>query len=272
MLLSPVAVLAQEEDGQAQTAATPDGEARQVEILRGVPEDFSLPARPDESRRNRMEPMVQPLPQPSATPTEAPVDQAEASREAIPAPQIPAVPESEPREASAPPPPRETEVPRSARETLDGAEQDELPAEQPQPDLQPDTPTTVTEAPPAHAEETADSGNLIAWLLGGALLAALAALAVWFLRRRNGTSLVVEKIEPYRPPPSPAENALRREPEAKEKPVSPPGIVHASRSAPAVNPGGFVTSSIVTRKGQQAPRRYTSADGRIVTSLSRGGD
>lgn len=85
--------------------------------------------------------------------------------------------------------------------------------------------------------------------------------------------MVVEKIEPYRPPPSPAENVPKREPETQKAPITAPsGLVHASRPAPAVNPGGFVTSSIGARQGQQVPRRFTSSDGRIVTSLSRGSD
>ncbi|MWV29418.1 hypothetical protein [Aurantiacibacter rhizosphaerae] len=144
------------------------------------------------------------------------------------------------------------------------------------------------------SEDTASSSGwgFLGWLLGALLVVALCAFAFWWLRLREGESFTVEKIEPYRmeekPPEAAREPAIKEAPPPPVRPQTPAGVVTASRPAPAANPGGFVTSTINTRRPvqyaaatanppqqtaqtqteAQAPRRGVAADGRIVTSLS----
>jgi len=240
-----------------------------VERVEGVPDNFSLQPGP-EAVRNRMEPMVQPLPTPTATPTPRATPAPQVTPEATPTPTITALPEPEARRTDVP---RETPPAVSVEEvspapevnlsdTSDEPRAEELPAE-----TTPQSPAPrVTEQGVSEDEETSGLGWL-AWLLGGAILFCGIVVAALWWRNRAGESFVVEKIEPYRPPPTPPSE---EQPAAQEVHTPPPakpqsaGYVHASRPAPVSNPGGFVTSTMNTR-----PRGNTTSDGRVVTSLSR---
>ncbi len=184
-----------------------------------------------------------------------------------------------------------------------GAETVAAPVEQPETteQAQPQPPASgpVIERVPAPSQESETSSyGWIGWVVGGLVLAAfLGALGLWWLRRRPESAFTVEKIEPYRPPqPALGAEKAKVETEATKapaptpapaapqqiRPTQPSGLVQAGRPKASTNSGGFVTSSISTRPRQQqqqqqqavetapAPqRRYTSPDGRIVTSLAR---
>ncbi|GAA5059480.1 hypothetical protein GCM10023208_26850 [Erythrobacter westpacificensis] len=293
LLLAPAFVQAQDGGGQAAPAPTPTPTSQPIERVQGVPDDFTLQPQADTVRRNRTEPTIQPLPQPSAaprqvaptpTPSPSPTLATPAAtpspRIALPAQQVeeaspqaasPAQRSNEPVEEQAPLEEPETSVATGS----DIAEERALP-----------NASVPSQAPATLAQDSAEpSWGWLAWLLAGVLtIAALAASALWWLRRKGEVGFTVEKIEPYRPPevppaPEPAQSRPEpaRTPTAPTRPATPnpPGLVHASRPASPANTGGFVTSTISTRPRQpqpaqasQAPRRYTSPDGRIVTSLS----
>ena len=302
LLLNPVATLAQDTGDAAQSSQTPT-----VDRAQGVPDDFTLPPGPSANPGNRLEPMVQPLPRPSASPTPTPTATSApsrqspqptptaTSRQAAPSQAAPSQVAPSRRQPSA----SSTAAPRT--EPTPQPEQSEVASE-------PDTPVAEQSAPtqsaadqrepipapqngsavPLDAEpETESSGwGFLALLLGGIVLLALGALAFWWQRLGKGEILAVEKIEPYRPPPKPENVEKERQPQPSAPTLA--SAQAASRPAPAAaNPGGFVTSTIATRRPaqqgalaqpqlaqppqrqtSQAPRGNVAPDGRIVTSLS----
>jgi hypothetical protein len=264
LALVPGAVLAQDEGAQPQT----------MEQLPGVPAEFSLPPGTDPAPPNRMEPMVQPLPQPSAAPAIAASPMLEAIPQATPSPQPTAIVQSERREVAAAPARRSVEPPAAEQGMAQPASENVVP----QVEQAPEVPSVAAkEAPQEEVSEQAPSGwDRLAWVLGGLLLAVLAAMGAWWLRSRAETRLVVEKIEPYRlPTPSQGkdqQSGLDPGPAPEGSAKSASGLVHAKGPAPVANAGGFVTSTIATRLLQQKPRHHMSSDGRIVTSLSRDRD
>ena len=284
LLLMPAsASLAQDTPAQEQPS-----QSRPLERMEGVPDNFSLQPKSDPVRRNSDEPMVQPLPQPSATPTAARAAPPVAVPQVIPTPQLtmPA------REAEAVPSQR-----RSATTERTGVREQSGPAEVDPPAPQATAPEqavsppqevasavepSIPESAEGEAAEPAFDWSIAGWLLFAGLgLAVLAVGVWWWRRRRSDAAFVVEKIEPYRPSadeaahiPSPSTPALWQSADGRTS--KPSGLIHTSRPVATANPGGFVTSSITTRPrsqnptepATQAPRRFTSPDGRIVTSLS----
>ncbi|MGB3796340.1 MAG: hypothetical protein WA957_08550 [Alteraurantiacibacter sp.] len=140
----------------------------------------------------------------------------------------------------------------------------------------------------AEANDATSGWGILAWIIGAIAALGLGAFAFWWLRKREAEGFGVERIEPYRPVPA-SPDVQKEVPNEK---VAPPkaeaaaaaGAVTATRPAPTPNPGGFVTSTVASRRiGDQAARRpQTQAqtpqqqtqrgnmtpDGRIVTSLS----
>ncbi len=298
LLLCPAVSLAQDE-GQRSEAQTQTAQPQAIERAQGVPDDYTLPPGPTAAPGNRFEPLVQPLPQPSASPTPTPTV-APAPAQQAPRPTTSAAPRqaaSSQRQPSATNPGAPRAQPTQQSEQSAPAVEPDVPvAEEDTPPESAAPRTQPSVAPPIASEVSATdttpaptSGwSVFAWLLGGIVVLALGALAFWWLRQRKGESFTVEKIEPYRPTPTPP--SVQKDPRVDETPPSPvnaqtlAGVVNASRPAPAANPGGFVTSTIASRRaGQQGtstqtpqaqtPQEPTSrgnmtADGRIVTSLS----
>lgn len=262
LLLHPVAAWAQDEAQQLQPESAPT-----VERVEGVPDSFSLPAGRD-AVRNRMEPMVQPLPQPSASPTPSASATPQVVPRATPVPVATARPELEPERQPAPAP----STPPSAFPAQDSptaVAEDPEPAEIAPEEIAPAEPTPrVVEQLPEPVSEPSGGLGIIVWLLGGAALLGAVTFGAWWLRRRSDASFIVEKIEPYRPPPSPLPEEQPVTQEVRTPPPpnpQPSGLVQTSRRVSVSNSGGFVTSTINAR-----PRGNTTPDGRIVTSLSRG--
>lgn len=302
-LLLPYAnVQAQDAGGQPSAAPSPTPTSRPIERVQGVPNDFTLQPQADTVRRNRTEPTIQPLPQPSAsprqsvaTPTPTPTPTSTATQPApvaTPTPRV-ALPIQEREEpASRPSPPVQRPADSEAGEIDGGSEMQAdapapLPAENTSGGPLPDLSLQIDEPESVASDEGNSSTGWLMWLVLGLLAAAAVGAGVWwFLRRKAEVGVTVEKIEPYRPPaaaPATEPRQPRPEPETAQAPPAskPSGLVHASRPAAQANPGGFVTSTISARsrpagaqqapqgpEGTQSPRRYTSADGRIVTSLS----
>lgn len=286
-LLISVGAHAQDGTGQPQPTPTPTSQPSGVERVEGVPDDFSLEPTPGTARRNRMEPMVQPLPTATATPRQRQDTPTLVVPQATPVPQNTLPVQLQERETTArqqPAPPASEGAQDAAPpqvEAEDSAAVDIAPSP-----VEPDAPSRPV-GDRAQAESDVDNsagGAWIVWLLAGlALLAATIVGFVWF-RRRGGTGMVVvEKIEPYRPTrvqepveePDPAPEAVSRPDEHPEPPpAQPSGLVQAKRPVATTSSGGFVTSSIaarprgVAKPPEQAPRSYKSSDGRIVTSLS----
>ena len=290
ILLPSSALLAQDNPDQQQPS-----QSRPLERMEGVPDDFSLQPQSDTARRNRDEPMVQPLPQPSATPTAARATQPVAVPQAMPTPQLtlPARDVDAPSSQRRPAASERAGVPVQTGPAqvdppvpeLNASEQAALPSQEVANPVEP----SIVEPAEAESAPEAFDWSVVGWLLLAVIGLAVLAVGVWWLgRRRTDTAFIVEKIEPYRPSsdelarvPSPAMQASSQSAEALKS--QPPGLNHATRPAPIANPGGFVTSSIAARprsQNQPAPvvqtsRRFTSPDGRIVTSLSstrRSGD
>ncbi|WP_162925145.1 hypothetical protein [Aurantiacibacter odishensis] len=293
LLLSPAVAHAQDGGGQPTPAPTPTPSSQPIERVQGVPDDFTLQPQADTVRRNRNEPTIQPLPQPSAVPrqvapTPSPTPSPTlAAPVATPSPRL-TLPAQRVEETT---PQSPSPVQRST-EPVDG----QAPLEEPEtsvttgPDIAEESASpnasVPSQVPAPVAQDSAEtSWGWLAWLLAGVLaIAALAAGAWWWLRQKGEVGFTVEKIEPYRPPEAPpASEPAQSRPEPEQQPAAPPrpatpnpsGLVQASRPASTANTGGFVTSTISTRPRQpqpsqppQAPRRYTSPDGRIVTSLS----
>ena len=298
LLLCPAVSLAQD-DGERSEAHTQTAQPQTIERAQGVPDDYTLPPGPTATPGNRFEPMVQPLPQPSASPTPsatvapAPVQQAPrpttsaVSRQAAPSQRQPSM--TNPVAPRAQPTPQPEQSAPAVEPDVPVAEQEASPESAAPPARSSAAPPIATEVPATGTTHAPTSGwSVFAWLLGGIVVIALGALAFWRLRQRKGESFTVEKIEPYRPTPTPPR--VQKEPRVEETPPSPvnvqtlAGAGNASRPAPAANPGGFVTSTIASRRASQqdtstqtpqaqAPQAPTSRgnmapDGRIVTSLS----
>ncbi len=292
--LSPAVSLAQDEGERIETAQATQPQT--INPAQGIPDDFTLPPGPTATPQKRLEPMVQPLPQPSASPTTAPTPARE-----VPQPRSTPVPQQTgpnrtPSGRTVPdratPPVTRTVAPRAepvpqVEETLSAVEPEPSSTEQ---DVAPASPSTraqpetsraaATDLPDRAEVAAAQTGwGIFAWLLGGIIVLALGGLAFWLLRQRKEEGSAVEKIEPYRPKSEP--DAVKDSPRVEEVPQAksgaqmPRGLVNVSRPAPATNPGGFVTSSIATRRmdprgasEQTQSRSNMSSDGRIVTTLS----
>ncbi|WP_338240536.1 hypothetical protein [Aurantiacibacter hainanensis] len=301
----PAAALAQQAEPDPAPTAQPDS----VETLEGVPEGFSLQPREAAPAGNRFEPMVQPVPQPSPTasqsrsqPAITVPDVRSETEAAVPRLTVPAQPQRSPQ--------RESRVQQAApaSEVRDAPDTPVEPDAGTEPAGLPVADAPMQETVPVPAPSSADVGvseaqvsdggasgfGWMLWILGGILLAAIAAAILAWLRRRQGPAFVVEKIEPYRmpvPEPAKTEPAIAREP-AGADPVTPASTNPGAAQGP-VSGGGFVTSRLTVPSGQPrqaeppapapapAPnvatatgnRRFVSADGRIVTSFSpsRGG-
>ncbi|WP_147366905.1 hypothetical protein [Aurantiacibacter zhengii] len=285
-----ISVGAHAQDGTGQPTPTPTSQPSGVERVEGVPDDFSLEPTPGTARRNRMEPMVQPLPTATATPRQRQDTPTLVVPQPTPVPQttVPVQPQERETAARQQPAPLVSDEPQDAAPPPQFEAQDNAAV-----DIAPFPVETEAPSRPVVDQALAESdtvsstgGAWIVWLLAGlALLAAAIVGFVWF-RRRGGTGMmVVEKIEPYRPTPVPEpaaepgptpEPVSRPEEQPEPAPAQPSGLVQAKRPAAATSSGGFVTSSIAARPrgvanaSEQAPRSYKSADGRIVTSLSSG--
>lgn len=304
--LSPAVSLAQDEN--ARSDAVQASQPQAIDPAQGIPDDFTLPPGPTATPRNRLEPMVQPLPQPSASPTSAPTPTREAPqptstpvprqttpRRTTPSQTTPGrtVPERTTEPVTSAAAPRAEPIPQAEPIVPGGqpaspiTEQSVAPAT-PATRLQPETvrPTTTNLADTREGETSRSGWDFLAWLLGGIAVLALGGLAFWWLRHRKEESFSVEKIEPYRPSPKP--DGVEDSPRVEEIPQAHPsektlaGLVNVDRPVPAPNPGGFVTSSIATRRmslpgtsqhnanpqaSQTQSRNNMSTDGRIVTTL-----
>ena len=314
--LSPAVSLAQDEN--ARSDAVQASQPQTIDPAQGIPDDFTLPPGPTATPRNRLEPMVQPLPQPSASPTSAPTPTREAPqptstpvpRQTTPSRTTPSrttpsqttprrttpgrtVPERTTEPVTSAAAPRAEPIPQAEAIVPGGqpaspiTEQSVAPAT-PATRLQPETvrPTTTNLADTREGETSRSGWDFLAWLLGGIAVLALGGLAFWWLRHRKEESFSVEKIEPYRPSPKP--DGVEDSPRVQEIPQAHPskktlaGLVDVDRPVPAPNPGGFVTSSIATRRmsrpgtsqqdanpqaSQTQSRNNMSSDGRIVTTL-----
>ncbi len=287
-LLISVGAHAQDGTGQPQPTPTPTSQPTGVERVEGVPDDFSLEPTPGTARRNRMEPMVQPLPTATATPRPRQDTPTVVVPQAGPVPQA-TLPvrreerESAPRQQPARPAPDDAQdAPTPQPEATDSA--GEVAAPSPVDREAPSQP--VIEQPQVESDgDSSTGGAWIVWLLAGLALLAAGILGFVWYRRRGGTGIVVEKIEPYHPSPAqepvaglgPTPEAVERPEERREPPATQPsGLVLAKRPDSPTKSGGFVTSSIAARpRGvanppERVPRSYKSADGRIVTSMSSG--
>lgn len=289
-LLVCVGAHAQDGTGQPQPTPTPTSQPSGVDRVEGVPDDFSLQPTPGTVRRNRMEPMVQPLPTAAASPRPRQDTPTVVVPQATPVPQATLPVQRQERESAArqqPARPAPDEEQDAATPQV-GAE-DSADVEAASPPIEQEAPfrPEIEQPQPESDADSSTGGAWIVWLLAGlALLAAGILGFVWFRRRRRGgTGIVVEKIEPYRPSAAlepvavlgPTPEAVERPEERREPPATQPsGLVQAKRPDSPTNSGGFVTSSIaarprgVAKPPEQAPRSYKSADGRIVTSLSSG--
>ena len=226
--------------------------------------DFQLPPGSSPTPDPRQGPDLPPVPR--ATPTPAP---APAPRPAATPTQAPAPAETQ----AAPAPTRTAPQPRAmprptARDNAPAA----TPAPTTPPGLAPPVPTvlpsSVPSAPPTASvppvasapaapdtvpSETEGSGgwSWLWWALG--VLAVLATAGYLFLRRKFGTeeAVVVERIQPYRPPPSAAQPAA-----AAPAPVQPPQPAPRPAAVSDVS-GGFVQ----TRPRQPANGGYVTTSG-----------
>ncbi|AKQ42398.1 hypothetical protein CP97_10715 [Aurantiacibacter atlanticus] len=285
----------------AQDDATRSGAAQPSGGVQILPEDFQLPPSVDPSRPLPDEPVVRALPTPRATATQPAQEQTQPQ----PQPSSQQQDRREPEQTNAPRPQVATPQPAGSvpAQSQPSVESDSS-ASAPQPSVPPPeqiSPSTAAtnltgqiaapaetspvQSSPVVAEQGDAGGWSVAfWMLPGILATIVAAFAlVWFWRRKSEDMMVVvEKIEPYRPPPplekapvAPVNAALKEpvvpSPTVPLRKVPPPPSASRQTDRIVPNPSGFVQIRASRPSQQKRPvqSNQSSVSGNPAQVVSR---